>query len=226
MTMQGAGALRLARMRHSANLSPPGENAIENDHGQGRRLRMPTSAKTRERFEAERAAYWTMRDELMKQYRGKWVAVVGGQVVAVADKASKVLEDAHQRTKSKVGFAVRVGYEHVVRKIRQIAGRYDDRFEPAMPLVTATVANTERERATDVEFIVDTGPDGTVLTSSVADELNLWEQTWGRAIWSPEWAAMPRSVTCMRQLLILEVMRFAYRPTAEMIWRRTSSAAT
>ncbi len=143
---------------------------------------MPMSAKTRERFEAEKTAYWAMRDELVKQYRGKWVAVVGGQVVAVADKASKVLEDAYQKTKSSVGFAVRVGYEHVVRKIRQISARYDDGFEPSMPLVTITVADIERERATDVEFIVDTGSDGTVLTNSVADELNLWEQTWGSAM--------------------------------------------
>lgn len=45
-------------------------------------------------FEKEKQAYWTMRDKLLQQYKGKWVAVVNEQVVAIGDKMSKVMEEA------------------------------------------------------------------------------------------------------------------------------------
>ena len=95
---------------------------------------------------------------------GQWVAVVNGQVVAVGDNAGKVLEEAYRQTGSDVGFVARVGYESVVRKIRQVtSGRYEDRYEPPMPIVTATVTNLPGDLRTDVEFIADTGSDGTTL---------------------------------------------------------------
>jgi hypothetical protein len=76
------------------------------------------SEETARRFEAEKAAYWAMREELLKQYWGKWVAVVNGTVVAIGDEKGKVIVEAFRRTGSQVGFAARVGYEDVVRRIR------------------------------------------------------------------------------------------------------------
>jgi len=123
-----------------------------------------------------------MREELIKKYRGKWLAVVNGQVVAVGDKPGKVIEEAYQKMGSEVGFTVRVGYEDAVRRIRQVtSGRYDDGYDPPIPMVTTTVANLRGDCSIEVEFIVDTGSDGTALRSAVADELNLWEQIWGTA---------------------------------------------
>lgn len=80
---------------------------------------MPISAETKQRFEAEKAAYWAMRDTLLQQYRGKWVAIVNGQVAAVGKKAGEVIEKAYRKTGKEMGFAVRVGYEDAIRRIRQ-----------------------------------------------------------------------------------------------------------
>ncbi|MFQ6043346.1 MAG: hypothetical protein ACE5PV_21035 [Candidatus Poribacteria bacterium] len=72
------------------------------------------SAEMRQRLEAEKAAYWAMREELIK----KRLAVVNGQAVAVGDKPGKVIEEAYQKMGSEVEFTVRVGYEDAVRRIR------------------------------------------------------------------------------------------------------------
>ena len=47
-------------------------------------------AETQQRFRQEEAAYWQQRDELLKLYPGKWVAIVGGQVVAVGEQMIKL----------------------------------------------------------------------------------------------------------------------------------------
>jgi hypothetical protein len=41
-------------------------------------------AETRQRFEQEEQAYWQQREELLKQYEGKWVAIIGGQQALAA----------------------------------------------------------------------------------------------------------------------------------------------
>jgi hypothetical protein len=125
---------------------------------------MRRSESTSQRFAAEKAAYWAMREDLMRQYHGQWVAVVNGQVVAVGNKAGKVLEEAYRKTGSEIGFVAHVGYEQVVRKIRQATtGRHDGHYDPPMPMVTATVTNLSGDAQTETDFIVDTGSDGTTL---------------------------------------------------------------
>jgi len=75
----------------------------------------------RQRFEREKQAYWAMREELLKQYFGKWVAVVDGQVVAVRNERGKAMEEAYRKAKSKVIFVSEVGNEERILRIRQIA---------------------------------------------------------------------------------------------------------
>src|SRR5574341_464627 len=81
----------------------------------------PIKEEARQRFEREKQAYWAMREELLKQYLGQWVAVVNGQVVAVGNKMGKVMEEAFRKTKSKVMFVSEVGHEDRVLRIRQTA---------------------------------------------------------------------------------------------------------
>ena len=79
---------------------------------------MRTSDETLRQFEAEQNAYWRMREELLRQHRGDWVAVVNGQVVSTGKDSSEVLLEAYQKTGCEVGFTARVGYEDTVRWIR------------------------------------------------------------------------------------------------------------
>jgi ABC-type enterochelin transport system substrate-binding protein len=90
------------------------------------------------------------------------VAIVNGKVVAVGAKKMAVLKQAFTRTHSEVGYINRVGYEEMTRQktVRQIiAGRYDEMYDPAMPLITATLLNPLGKTSKQVDFIVDTGAD-------------------------------------------------------------------
>jgi hypothetical protein len=89
------------------------------------------TAETKKQFEKEEQAYWQQRDALLKQYRGKWVAVVGGQVVAAGDHSGEVIREAHRKTGSKVGYVAHVGYEDEVYRIRQ-AEEYRAMSEPIL----------------------------------------------------------------------------------------------
>lgn len=129
---------------------------------------------SQERFESEKQAYWAMREELLKKYPGKWVGVVNGQVVAVGDKRGKVMEETYRKTKSKVMFVSEVGYEDRVLRFRQVSmGQYERAYSPAMPMIITPVSDIIEAVAVDVNFIIDTGADLTLLKTDAAIQLNL-----------------------------------------------------
>ncbi len=137
---------------------------------------MQPKEETRQRFEREKQAYWSMREELVKQHAGKWVAIVNEQVAAVGDKMGKVMEEAFRKTKSKVMFVNEVGFEDRVLRVRQISsGQYDQAYRPAAPLITTPVSDVVETLALNVNFLIDTGADLTVLHDDVAVKLNLFD---------------------------------------------------
>ena len=134
--------------------------------------------KAQEIFERERQAYWAMREALMQTHWGKWIAIANGQVVAVGDNKSQVLQEAFRRTGNHVAFVTKVGFEETVQRktIRRIArGQYDFTYDPPIPKLTATVARPDQGDQKQVEFIIDTGADLTVVPTQVADNLRLWD---------------------------------------------------
>ncbi len=136
------------------------------------------------RFEREKQAYWAIHDELLKQYYGKWVAIVNSKIVASGDKKMAVLKEAFTLTRSEVGYINRVGYEEMTRRktVRQIiAGRYDELYDPPMPMMAANVQTPQGNTAEQVDFIVDTGADLTLLRGEIADALGLWSFEWDEA---------------------------------------------
>ncbi|MDZ7290681.1 MAG: DUF5678 domain-containing protein [candidate division KSB1 bacterium] len=139
---------------------------------------------TSTRFEQEKQAYWGMRDQLLKQYSGKWVAIVNGKVVAFGDKKMNVLKEALNKTLSEVGYINRVGFEEMTRqkRVRQIVtGRYDTRYDPPMPIMNVAVRAPLGTTIRQVDCIVDTGADLTLFRKEVADALGLWNFEWDEA---------------------------------------------
>ncbi|MGH7491584.1 MAG: DUF5678 domain-containing protein [bacterium] len=135
-------------------------------------------------FEQEKAAYWAMREQLLQQYSGKWVAIVGGRVVAFGEKKMAVLKQAFAHTHSTVGYINRVGYEETTKhkRIRQVSmGKYNEQYDPLLPIITGIVIAPTGQKQKPIDFIVDTGADLTVLQSTVADELGLWNFGWDEA---------------------------------------------
>ncbi len=60
-------------------------------------LPSPRPAKPLSGFEREKAAFERIKPELMKQYAGRCVAVVGGQVVEVGEDKIEVIERVRER---------------------------------------------------------------------------------------------------------------------------------
>lgn len=136
------------------------------------------------RFECEKQAYWSMREQLLQQYFGKWVAVVNGKVLAVGGKKMAVLQEAFAQTRSEVGYINRVGYEEITKRknIRQlVSGRYDKEYDHPIPISKITFLNPVSNVARSVNCIIDTGADLIVLRGQIADELGLWNYEWDEA---------------------------------------------
>src|SRR5437899_1684002 len=89
-------------------------------------------------FLANEQAYLHLRDSLLGSYRGQWVAVQGGQLIAARSQLLTVMEKA-----SAAGghpYIALVGAEDaVVFRVRRSVFAYDSAYQPfALPRVTAT----------------------------------------------------------------------------------------
>jgi hypothetical protein len=78
---------------------------------------------------ANEQAYWNLRDSVLPQYRGRWVAVSGGKLVAAGAELLEVMEKA-----SALGgdpfFALVGGEDAVVFRVRRAAYAYDQAYQP------------------------------------------------------------------------------------------------
>jgi hypothetical protein len=135
---------------------------------------MNTNLDTERQFELEEQAYWQQRPDLIEKYPGKWVAIVGGRVVAVGDQMNRTAAEAYRKTKNGVMFVARVGDEDVEFRIRQVEkGHFERRYQHPMPMLNARVSDVAETVRVDVDFIVDTGADITLLRSDACNQLNL-----------------------------------------------------
>jgi hypothetical protein len=101
-------------------------------------------AEAQQRFEQEEQAYWQQRDELLKEYAGRWVAIVGGQVAAVGEQMNKVAAEAWRKTGSGLMYVNLVGGEDVALRVRQVvSGHYDRAYAPPMPMIAASVSDKD-----------------------------------------------------------------------------------
>jgi hypothetical protein len=126
-------------------------------------------------FLANEQAYLQMRDSLLAQYRGQWVAVQGGKVIVAGPRLLEVMEKA-----SSVGghpYVALVGAEdEVVFRVRRAVFAYDQTYQPfPLPRLTATFWNhaaTHSQQYPDV--IADTGADVSVLPDADCATIDLY----------------------------------------------------
>ena len=88
--------------------------------------------------------YWKMRDRLVQEYQGQWVAVHGGKVMASSNDLFDVTDEV-----GKLGchaYIARVGEEQsLVFTIRRREFSYDVSYRPfALPRVEAAFSNFHR----------------------------------------------------------------------------------
>ena len=126
-------------------------------------------------FLADEQAYHKMRGGLMGPYRGQWVAVRNGKVIAAGPGLMEVMEQA-----SAAGghpYIALVGAEDaVVFRVRRAVFGYDQAYQPfPLPRVSATFWNHAQSHAIPyADVIPDTGADISVLPEADCKAIDLF----------------------------------------------------
>lgn len=126
-------------------------------------------------FLANEKHYWRMREEFLKKYKGQWIAVHEGIVVANSDDVWKITDIV-----GNLGchaYITKVGEEEdLVFKIRRIEFGYDRNYRPfALPQAQVTFANhawTSTKLCQNV--IPDTGADLSILSEQDCQDIDLF----------------------------------------------------
>jgi hypothetical protein len=115
-------------------------------------------------FLANEQAYLRLRDSLLTQLRGQWVAVQDGKVIVAGPKLMEVMDGA-----SACGghpyIALVGGEDAVVFQVRRAIYSYDQTYQPfALPRLPATFWNhAETHSQQHLDVIPDTGADVSLL---------------------------------------------------------------
>lgn len=101
------------------------------------------------------ATYWTVRDELLGQYFGKWIGFADGMVVASGTRPVVVFHEAHQAAEHP--YMICVGREDEPYRMRRSTFAYDSSYPgEALPVLS-------------VEFRLVRSGTGLVLDQVIAD---------------------------------------------------------
>jgi Family of unknown function (DUF5678) len=109
------------------------------------------------------AAYWAVRDQLLKQYQGQWIGFADGRVVASGTSPVSVLHDAEATGLHP--FFICVGREEEPCRIRRSAFPYDANYSgEALPLITVEFRQASGSPGLVLDRVIpDTGADASVL---------------------------------------------------------------
>jgi hypothetical protein len=119
------------------------------------------------------AAYWSMRDQLLSQYQGQWIAFADGAVIAACKTSLEVLH-----TPGVMGrhpFVICVGREDEPYRIRRATFAYDPTYPgQALPLLSAEFRSVSGSGGLVLDRVIpDTGADVSVLPWSDCQQLHL-----------------------------------------------------
>jgi hypothetical protein len=138
-------------------------------------MRNPLREVVEQGFEQDRQDYWAMRDELLAQYAGQWVAVHKGRVVAVGEDPLSIMEPA--LAEDGYAYTNKVGDEDkIVVRQRRVSFPYDTTYAPTpLPRITAVLHNFPQTKSKTVtDAIPDTGADLTCLPAQDCQDLDLF----------------------------------------------------
>jgi hypothetical protein len=145
-------------------------------------LRIETTNLPRDRqqqlhpeFLANEQYYLQLRDRLLPQYRGQWVAVHGGAVIASGPKLLEVMDRASAIAQHP--YVALVGAEDaVVFRVRRAVFAYDQGYQPfPLPRLSATFWNHAQTRSQlHPDVIPDTGADVSVLPNLDCTAIDLF----------------------------------------------------
>src|SRR5437016_6518165 len=109
------------------------------------------------------AAYWAIRDRLLRQYQGQWIGFADGAVVASGTSPVAVFHAAEATGQNP--FVTCVGHEDEPTRMRRLSFAYDHSY-PGEPLPIVTLEFRTVSGSTGVvldHVIADTGADASAL---------------------------------------------------------------
>jgi hypothetical protein len=111
--------------------------------------------------------YWQQREQLVRRFANKWVAVHNGQVVTVGEDMATVMDEVGKQGLCDA-YIEKVGGESdtvfTIRQRREIGFPYDSSYTPPIPRIEVKFLNFQQSHhATYADVIPDTGADNTVL---------------------------------------------------------------
>lgn len=104
------------------------------------------------------ADYWTVRDKLLSQYQGQWIAFADGAVIVAASTPLDVFLAVHESGHHP--FVIRVGHEDEPwYHIRRTSFAYDTAYPPtALPVLSAEFRSTSGAAGSRLDRVIpDTG---------------------------------------------------------------------
>jgi hypothetical protein len=120
------------------------------------------------------AAYWAVRDQLLRQYQGQWIGFAGGAVLVAAPTPLEVFLAIRQSGRHP--FVIRVGHEEEPwYRIRRTIFPYDTAYpSAALPVVSAEFRSASGSTGLVLDRVIpDTGADTTTLPWSDCQQLQL-----------------------------------------------------
>jgi hypothetical protein len=120
------------------------------------------------------ATYWTVRDRLLPDYRGQWIAFADGAIIAAASTPLEVFQAV--KASERHPFVIRVGHEDEPwYRIRRASFAYDTAYpSAALPVISAEFRAASGAAGLLLDRVIpDTGADTTTLPWSDCQQLHL-----------------------------------------------------
>jgi hypothetical protein len=119
------------------------------------------------------AAYWRVRDQLLRQYQGQWIGFAGGKVVASDTRPVVAFHAAHQAAEHP--YIICVGREDEPYRMRRATFAYDTNYPgEALPVIRAEFRRLSGVPGVLLDHVIpDTGADTSALPWTDCQQLQL-----------------------------------------------------
>ena len=123
------------------------------------------------------AWYWAVRDQLLVQYQGQWIAFADGAVIAAAPTPLEVFVAVQQSDQHP--FVVRVGCEDEPwYRIRRVSFTYDQAYPSgALPVVAAEFRAASGAAGVLLDRVIPAPEGGPALPEGAAVSIHFTPQT-------------------------------------------------
>ena len=119
------------------------------------------------------AAYWAVRDQLLRQYQDQWIGFADGKVIASGSRPVAVFQAAHEAAEHP--YIICVGREEEPYRMRRVSFAYDTSYPgEALPILNIEFRSLRGVAGSLFDRVIaDTGADTSTLPWADCQQLQL-----------------------------------------------------